>query len=139
MKTKTAFAHVATVALLVGVAGCGSSSGSSGSAAPTAAPATSSSSASQPSSGASTSAASAATMTIKGYKFQTPASVAPGATITVTNGDSEAHTVTADGKGGFDVKVDPGAKATFKAPTTPGSYKLKCKYHSNMAGMLVVK
>ena len=136
MKTKTVFLRVATVALLVGAAGCGSSGGGYGSTSSKAAP----SSASQPSSSAPKNAANAATMTIKGFKFQTPTSVAPGTTITVKNEDSEAHTVTADGNGGFDVKVDPsGGTATFKAPTTPGSYKIKCKFHANMAGILVVK
>jgi plastocyanin len=55
------------------------------------------------------------------------------------NEDSEAHTLTADGAGGFDVKIDPGASATFTAPAKPGSYPYHCTYHSNMHGTLAVR
>jgi plastocyanin len=71
--------------------------------------------------------------------YQTPASVSPGATVTVMNMDGEAHTVTADSGSAFDVKADPGASTTFTAPTKPGTYAFHCTYHSNMHGMLVVK
>lgn len=83
-------------------------------------------------------AAAAAAITIKGFRYTSPASVAPGAMITVTNGDSENHTVTADA-GGFDVKAPAGASVTFAAPSKPGSYQFHCTYHANMHGVLIVR
>ena len=75
---------------------------------------------------------------IKDFKYSGPSSVKPGTKITVMNGDSEAHTVTADSKGGFDVNVAPGKSATFTAPSSAGSYKFHCTFHSNMHGTLKV-
>ncbi len=75
---------------------------------------------------------------ISNFMFTVPASVGPGAKITVTNEDSVAHTVTSD-TGAFDVKVNPGATATLTAPTKPGSYPFDCAIHSSMTGTLVVK
>jgi plastocyanin len=86
-----------------------------------------------------TTSGSTATVTIKDFAFDGPPSVAPGTRVTVTNEDSEAHTLTADGAGGFDVKIDPGASATFTAPMKPGSYPYHCTYHSNMHGTLAVR
>ncbi|WP_238342891.1 cupredoxin domain-containing protein [Nocardioides cynanchi] len=129
-------ACLATGALLV--AGCGGGSSS--------APASSDSmgsmtmGSSPTSTGTSgTTTGAAATVTIKSFAFTGPSSVAPGAKITVKNEDSEAHTLTADGPGGFDVKIDPGASATFTAPTKPGTYPYHCTFHSNMHGTLTVK
>jgi plastocyanin len=79
-----------------------------------------------------------ATVIIEDFAFDGPASVAPGATVTVKNEDAEAHTLTAEGAGGFDVTIDPGASATFTAPTKAGSYPYHCTYHSNMHGTLIV-
>ena len=81
----------------------------------------------------------AATITIKSFAFSGPSSIAPGAEVTVKNQDAEAHTLTADGAGGFDVTIDPGASETFTAPSKPGSYPYHCTYHSNMHGTLTVK
>ncbi|GAB3668643.1 hypothetical protein GCM10027596_39710 [Nocardioides korecus] len=75
---------------------------------------------------------------ISGFAYHAPTHVAPGAVVVVMNSDAAAHTVTADGAGGFDVKVDPGATVTFKAPSTPGSYKFHCTYHAAMHGSLTV-
>ena len=77
-------------------------------------------------------------ISITDFAFKVPASVAPGAKITIENGDSQAHTVTSKA-GGFDVKVDPKGTATLTAPSQPGSYKFVCTFHANMAGTLVVK
>ncbi len=79
------------------------------------------------------------TISIQNYAYQGPASVAPGAMITVTNMDSAAHTVTSDEGSVFDVVVKPAQSVTFKAPTAPGTYKYHCTYHGNMHGTLVVK
>jgi plastocyanin len=130
----------AAVCLLTVLSGCSSTdkpadSTSSGSSRSTQSP---------PSSGPSKAAAShgdssaSAAITIKDYKYSGDTTVAPGAEVTVTNDDSEAHTVTADSGSAFDVKVDPGASATFTAPSKPGTYAYHCTYHSNMHGTLRV-
>ena len=75
---------------------------------------------------------------IKDYKYSGPASVAPGTKITITNADSEAHTVTADKAGAFDVNVAPGKTAELTAPSKAGVYPFHCTYHSNMHGTLKV-
>lgn len=88
----------------------------------------------------STSAAqSAAMIMIRDFKYTTPASVSPGATITVHNMDGENHTVTADKGTIFDDKATAGGTTTFKAPMSAGTYAFHCTYHSNMHGVLVVK
>ena len=71
--------------------------------------------------------------------YQGPVSVSPGATVTVKNEDSQAHTVTSDQAGLFDAVVPGGGNVVFTAPTTAGSYAYQCTYHSNMHGTLVVK
>ncbi|MEO6700560.1 MAG: cupredoxin domain-containing protein [Jatrophihabitantaceae bacterium] len=76
---------------------------------------------------------------ISKFMFQTPASVSPGATISVMNMDGEVHTVTADSGNAFDVNATAGSVVSFKAPTKPGSYPFHCNFHSNMHGVLVVK
>ncbi|MGX7678969.1 cupredoxin domain-containing protein [Jatrophihabitans sp. DSM 45814] len=84
-------------------------------------------------------AQSAAMIHISSFKYTTPTSVSPGATVSVMNMDGENHTVTADSGNAFDAKADAGATVTFKAPMTPGSYPFHCTYHANMHGVLVVK
>jgi len=79
-----------------------------------------------------------AVISITNFEFTVPASVAPGAQITIKNGDSQAHTVSSK-TGGFDVKVDPDGTAKFTAPSKPGSYPFVCSFHGNMTGTLVVK
>lgn len=103
----------------------------------------SASSSSSPSSSAepstSTSGAAAApVISIADFAYKVPASVAPGAKITIKNADSQAHTVTSQ-DGGFDVKIDPGGSATITAPMKPGTYKFVCTFHANMSGTLVVQ
>lgn len=133
----TALSAVAVATL----AGCGSSSSKASTPAP-AMPAGMSSMATGMSSMAPASSAPAAepiTLTIDKFAYSVPASVSPGAKITVQNKDGDNHTVTADSGGGFDVKADGGASTVFTAPMTPGSYPFHCVYHSNMHGVLVVK
>lgn len=118
--------------LTIVMAGCGSSSPTSAGA---------------PSGGTSPSAAGpsaspqagSAAIGIQSFSYATPASVSPGANVTVTNHDSVAHTVTSDTGGQFNVNVQPGGTATFRAPNSPGTYKFHCIYHGNMHGTLVVK
>ena len=87
---------------------------------------------------ASPAAAAGPTISIADMKYTTPISVAPGATITVTNGDGAEHTVTADSGNAFSVEVDGNGTATFTAPTQPGTYAFHCTYHPMMHGQLVV-
>jgi plastocyanin len=88
---------------------------------------------------ASQPAAQPAVITIDKFAYTVPASVSPGAMITVVNEDEEAHTVTADSQNAFDDKATAGASTRFQAPSQPGSYPFHCTYHSNMHGVLVVK
>ena len=106
-------------ALVLATTACGSSGGSSNSA-------------------SGSGGSSGDVITIKDFKYTTPASVAPGAKITVKNLDSQAHTVTADSGGAFDDQSQPG-NSTFTAPTTPGTYPYHCTFHPEMHGTLVVK
>lgn len=145
----------AAVALTLVLSGCGSSSAddaATGGASTTDAPSSSSSTSSAPapppssestsSTGAPTEAPSEApaeaTIMIKDFAFELSGTVEPGATITVTNMDTAAHTVTASGDGGFDVKIDGGKSATFTAPETAGSYPFVCTYHQSMKATLEV-
>ena len=130
-----------TCAATLGIlGGCGTSS-SAGSAASSSGSAMDSSSMSAmgSSTAGSSASSSAVVVHISKFMYETPASVSPGATVTVMNMDGEAHTVTADSGNAFDVKADPGTSTTFTAPMKPGTYAFHCTYHSNMHGMLVVK
>ena len=81
-----------------------------------------------------------AVITIKNFQFSGPASVTPGATVTVVNQDNQKHTVSGKGDMPFEAVVDGGGgNATFKAPTKPGSYPYFCMFHGNMTGVLVVR
>lgn len=130
-------------ALLTGAAGCASGGGSP---APTSPPTSASPSMPMESSSATPATTqgmpgSAATaITIKDFAFGAPITVSPGATVTVTNEDTAAHTVTADQGQAFDAKIKGGGgTATFTAPSKPGSYAFHCTYHPDMHGTLTVK
>lgn len=85
-------------------------------------------------------ATTTATITIRNFDYGAPASVPPGAVVTVTNLDSAAHTVTVDQGSAFDVDVrSGGGTATFTAPSVPGSYPYHCTFHPGMHGTLTVK
>jgi plastocyanin len=109
---------------------CGSSDSSSSSGATSGTSAASSS--------AAESGSTASTITIKDFAFTAPASVSPGATITVDNKDGTAHTVTADAGKAFDDAASVGT-TTFTAPAKPGSYPFHCNIHPEMHGTLVVQ
>jgi len=130
---------VAALLFAAALAGCGSSPSGGGSAGTTSSAAAAASSAtSTATSSATGTAASGTVITIKNFTFQTPASVSPGATVTVTNQDTTAHTVTADSGNAFNDQAPPG-NSTFKAPTKPGSYPFHCSIHPFMTATLVVK
>lgn len=114
---------VATLAL----SGCGSDKKSStGTNAPadTGAPGTA----------ASGAAAGGAVLTIKDFAFSAATAVA-GETISITNEDGAAHTVTAD-DGSFDVPVGTSAELVIPAA---GSYPIHCEIHTSMTGTIVVE
>jgi plastocyanin len=78
-----------------------------------------------------------AVMTIADFGFS-PLSVAPGATVTVTNTDGMPHTVTATGGEFASGLIEAGATVAFVAPTQPGTYTFFCDVHPTMQGTLVV-
>lgn len=77
-------------------------------------------------------------ITIKNFAFTIPASVTPGAKLSVTNDDSVEHTITLK-SAKVDMKVQAGAKVTITAPKSAGKYPITCDFHPNMHGNLVVK
>ncbi len=126
------------------VASCGSSQqgGSAAASGSSTLPASSATSAtsSASSSGDTGVADGKATITISDFAYSGPASVSPGATVTVVNQDSQKHTVTSKGSKDFDVPIDGGGgTATFTAPSSPGTYAYICTFHGNMIGTLVVR
>jgi plastocyanin len=89
--------------------------------------------------GGSSSASSHVRITIKDFAFS-PANftVAPGATVSVTNNDGVAHTLTST-KQVFDSgNIAPGQTVSFTAPMTPGRYPYLCTIHPFMTGNLTV-
>ncbi|MBT2585609.1 cupredoxin domain-containing protein [Arthrobacter sp. ISL-95] len=144
-KTVSTLALTAAAAVTLILSGCGNNgmSGSDATAAPTltkefpSAPAATLEATPSPSS-EDPSTAAAAEILIKGFKYQDTQLINPGTTITVTNEDIEAHSLTADTPGAFDLTIKPGT-ATFTAPTTPGTYPYHCIFHANMKGTLTVK
>ncbi|HEV7188722.1 MAG TPA: cupredoxin domain-containing protein [Blastococcus sp.] len=128
-------ARLVLVAVCAGaLVACGSSGSSSSGTTSNSAPSSPSSAASSSSGAGST----ASTITIKSFGFTTPASVSPGATITVDNKDGTDHTVTSDTGNAFDDAASPGT-TTFTAPAKPGSYPFHCSIHPSMHGTLVVR
>jgi plastocyanin len=117
-----------------------SSSDSSSTSSPSAgSSATSSSPSASPPTSTDSGATKTATITIKDFKYSGITSVPAGAQITVKNDDTQAHTITSDTKGAFDVKINPGKSATFAAPAKAGSFPYHCTYHGNMHGTLKVR
>ena len=78
-------------------------------------------------------------VTIKNFSFQpTPLTISVGTTVTWTNKDSAAHTVTSD-TGAFDSgNLPSGATYSFTF-NQAGTFAYNCNYHSNMHGMIVVQ
>ena len=122
---------VAAAALLLAACGGGSSPG--GAPATTSTPGPASGSASAPSPGGSA-------ITISNFMYEPMTlTVAPGATVAVTNDDSSTHTLTATG-GQFDTgDIAQNQTKTFTAPTKPGQYHYICNIHQYMMGTIVVK
>ncbi|MFP5335517.1 MAG: cupredoxin domain-containing protein [Actinomycetes bacterium] len=77
-------------------------------------------------------------ITISDFAFDVPATVPPGAEVTVVNEDSSFHTVTA-ADGAFDVDAPGGETVTFTAPEEPGEYAFSCTPHPRMTATLTVE
>jgi plastocyanin len=79
------------------------------------------------------------TATIQGFAFQ-PATltVTVGTTVTWTNKDTAAHTVTSD-TGVFDSGNMPNGATYSFTFNQAGTFPYHCNYHSNMHGMVVVQ
>jgi len=125
---RLATAGALVLSLAVGLAACGSDGGSSGSGAK--ATATTS---------AAKSAGTAGTeITIRNFAFEPRTLRAkPGDTITVTNTDDTAHTVTAD-DGAFDTGDVAGAGTATFTVGGPGRYRFHCDIHNYMTGTVTV-
>lgn len=130
MRTINRVLAVAVAVSLAGITGCGVQGGNP------APPAGSSTSAPSPDAPAQS---GDSVITIRDFAYEVPASVKPGATVTVTNADSAPHTLTAKDNRGFDVEVPAGATVIFQAPAVPGEYGIICTFHPQMTGTLVVK
>jgi plastocyanin len=80
-----------------------------------------------------------ATITITGFAFGQPLTVAPGTTVEVVNTDAAPHNVTAS-DGSFETPdLNQDERATFTAPNEPGRYQFTCTLHPEMTGTLVVE
>ena len=111
--TRTLFAACIAVALTLALAACGSSGGSK--------------------------TASKVDITVQDFFFSPTKPVKAGSTVTVHNNGPSTHTVTSDDSGRtFNVTVNSGQDATFKAPMKPGTYKFHCSIHTQMTGTLTV-
>ena len=86
---------------------------------------------------AGSSDATANTITIKDFKFTVPASLKVGATVTVKNDDSTAHTVTANDQSFNTGPIQPGTTKTFTVSKT-GAIGFHCGIHNYMTGSLNV-
>lgn len=83
-------------------------------------------------------AANEASITIQDFAFAGPATVAPGAQLTVTNQDSAAHTLTFRNGEADTGNLAGQASATITAPTAPGTYAFFCEIHPSMEGEITV-
>lgn len=132
--------------------GCGGGDGDSGDAAAGSASAPASSSGADSGSGGADdgygedssrtgggdSEAAAETITISGFGYGDPLTVAPGVLVTVINEDPEAHSATA-ADGSFDTGLfGQGEEMTFAAPSAAGTYDIMCTAHPDMGGQLIV-
>jgi plastocyanin len=132
------------LAALLACAAALSACGGSGSSA-TAAPSAAAPSAAAPSVAASAPASEAPAagggdaVTIQNFAFG-PAtlSVAVGSTVTWTNADSAAHTVTAD-DGSFDSKSIAAGSTFSQTFDTAGTFAYHCSIHPNMTASVDVK
>lgn len=133
-RTGALFAPMA-VAAVIGIAACGTTTATT-----TPPPATSMPAMSMPATTSTTASAPVATnaVAIKGFAFS-PANitVTVGTTVTWTNSDQDAHTVTATGGAFGSQALNTGAHYTFTF-TKPGTYDYLCTIHPFMTATVVV-
>jgi len=89
--------------------------------------------------GGSSKSSGSADISMKNLQFTVAGPVASGATVTIKNNDTVTHTVTSDDGTSFNLTVNAGSSASFKAPTKAGIYKFHCNIHSQMHGVLTVQ
>ncbi len=145
MRIKTVVAATATLCVLTVLTGCGNGAEDTA-AEPTASESTSEKATGKPTAeptepveSESSKATAEAVITIEEFMYSELEPVAPGTDITVENIDTEAHTLTADGEGDFDVTIAPGASETFTAPDEAGEYPYLCTFHAGMTATLRVE
>lgn len=87
---------------------------------------------------AATPTATPAVVTIKDFAFNpSTLSIPVGGQVTFKNLDTASHTAS-DANGAFDSgNLDTGQSWTYTF-TKAGSYKIICKYHPSMKGMIIV-
>lgn len=139
MSIKHRIISLVLAAALAGATGCAARSGPAGEVPEAPSPATPAATSSAEAVTAEGAPVEEAVITVRDFAYELPASVAPGATVTVINDGDAAHTVTAQGKGSFDAVVAGGDTTTFIAPEEPGEYPIACTYHSEMTGILLVE
>lgn len=77
-------------------------------------------------------------ITISGMSFPATTTVKVGSTVTWTNNDAMAHTVTSDDGVSFNSgSINYGSAFSYVAKTV-GSFSYHCNFHSNMKATLVV-
>jgi plastocyanin len=126
------------LACAAALAACGGS-GSGATVAPSAAAPSAAAPSEAPSTASEAPAAGGDVVTIKDFAFG-PAtlSVAVGSTVTWTNADSAAHTVTAD-DGSFDSKSLAAGSTFSQTFDTAGTFAYHCSIHPNMTASVDVK
>jgi plastocyanin len=131
-------ASVAALGLTIGLVACGDDDDDGATPATEATEATEAT-AGATDGGAATTAAPAgdATISIVGFDFGDPITVAAGTSVTVVNESSETHTLTAD-DGSFSTgEIAPGASAVLQLDE-PGTHTFHCAIHSSMQGSITV-
>lgn len=125
------------LAVVLALAGCSSSGGGTGSTTP---PATQPAGTAQSPAASQPPATSGPKITIKNFGYSGSLTVKAGATVTVVNEDSVAHTLTDKDTHKFDTgSIDGnGGTGTFTAPSAPGKYPFGCTFHPEMSGTLTV-
>jgi len=80
----------------------------------------------------------AAAIAIEGFAYDGATSVAAGSSVTVTNRDGVAHTLSLRSGEADTGTIDGGATATLRLPTAPGTYAYFCRIHPAMAGEIEI-
>ena len=79
------------------------------------------------------------TIQIENYTYNpSDLNVKGGTTISITNNDDVAHTVTADDKSFDTGKIDPGQTVKLTVPPKDGTFGFYCIPHPYMRGNMVV-